>query len=129
MTGLVVVPMAVMLSVQPPLAHSQDRDSSPVRAVAERATARVESSTSTQHPRRPIGRLSVDPIELVSEESLFSFLEDLTSIRPYLGWRNSASRGEAEAIAYVEETLLGMSYLKRFELVQRGSTLTLRPQG
>lgn len=27
-----------------------------------------------------------------------------------------------------EEVLLGMSYLKRFELVQRGNTLTLRPQ-
>jgi aspartyl protease family protein len=27
------------------------------------------------------------------------------------------------------EVLLGMSYLKRFELIQRGDTLTLRPQG
>jgi aspartyl protease family protein len=27
-----------------------------------------------------------------------------------------------------EEVLLGMSYLKRFELIQRGNTLTLRPQ-
>jgi len=28
-----------------------------------------------------------------------------------------------------EKVLLGMSYLKRFELIQRGSTLTLRPPG
>jgi len=28
-----------------------------------------------------------------------------------------------------DEVLLGMSYLKRLELVQRGDTLTLRPQG
>lgn len=28
-----------------------------------------------------------------------------------------------------DEVLLGMSYLKRFELIQRGDTLTLRPQG
>ena len=28
-----------------------------------------------------------------------------------------------------DEVLLGMSYLKRFELLQRGNTLTLRPQG
>jgi aspartyl protease family protein len=28
-----------------------------------------------------------------------------------------------------DEVLLGMSYLKRFELVQRGNTLTLRSQG
>lgn len=28
-----------------------------------------------------------------------------------------------------EEVLLGMSYLKRFELIQRGDTLTLRPPG
>jgi aspartyl protease family protein len=27
-----------------------------------------------------------------------------------------------------EEVLLGMSYLKRFELVQRGNTLTLKTQ-
>ena len=27
-----------------------------------------------------------------------------------------------------DEVLLGMSYLKRFELIQRGNTLTLRPQ-
>ena len=27
-----------------------------------------------------------------------------------------------------EEVLLGMSYLKRFELIQKGDTLTLRPQ-
>lgn len=28
-----------------------------------------------------------------------------------------------------DEVLLGMSYLKRFELIQRGETLTLRPPG
>jgi aspartyl protease family protein len=28
-----------------------------------------------------------------------------------------------------EEVLLGMSYLKRFELIQRDNTLTLRPPG
>jgi aspartyl protease family protein len=27
-----------------------------------------------------------------------------------------------------DEVLLGMSYLKRFELIQRNDTLTLRPQ-
>jgi len=42
---------------------------------------------------------------MISEESLLAFLEDLTSIQPYSGWRNSASTGEAEGLDYVQKTL------------------------
>jgi hypothetical protein len=54
--------------------------------------------------------------ELVSQESLFAYLEDLTSIEPYSGWRNSASSGEAEALDYVEAKLRGLSNLQRSDM-------------
>jgi hypothetical protein len=52
------------------------------------------------------------PYDLISEESLFASLEDLTAIQPYSGWRNSASQGEAEALDYVEERLGEFDYLQ-----------------
>jgi hypothetical protein len=52
------------------------------------------------------------PYELISEESLFGYLEDLTSIQPYSGWRNSGSSGEVEALDYVTRTLDGFAYLQ-----------------
>ena len=51
-----------------------------------------------------------DPFDLVSQESLFNYLEDLTSIQPYSGWRNSATEGEAEAMDYVATTLGDFAY-------------------
>src|SRR5574340_223545 len=51
------------------------------------------------------------PYELISQESLFGYLEDLTSIQPYSGWRNSASSGEVDALDYIDKTLSGFSNL------------------
>jgi len=56
--------------------------------------------------------LSADPFALISQESLFAFIEDLTAIQPYSGWRNSATQGEAEALDYVEERLGEFEYLQ-----------------
>jgi hypothetical protein len=53
-----------------------------------------------------------DPFDLISRESLFGTLEDLTAIQPYSGWRNSASQGEQEALDYVAARLDGMAYLQ-----------------
>ncbi len=53
-----------------------------------------------------------DPFALLSLESLFATLEDLTAIQPHSGWRNSASQGEVEALDYVAGRLAGMPYLK-----------------
>jgi hypothetical protein len=47
---------------------------------------------------------------------LFEYLEGLTSIRPYDGWRNSASTGEAEALDFVADVLGGFSYLQALGL-------------
>lgn len=52
------------------------------------------------------------PFALISQESLFAFIEDLTAIQPYSGWRNSATQGEAEALDYVEERLGEFKYLQ-----------------
>jgi hypothetical protein len=52
------------------------------------------------------------PYELISQASLFAYLEDLTSIQPYSGWRNSGSSGEAEALDYVEDKLGEFSSLR-----------------
>jgi hypothetical protein len=54
---------------------------------------------------------ALSPLSLISQESLFAFLEELTSIQPYSGWRNSATQGEAEALDYVAGTLGDFAYL------------------
>ena len=74
------------------------------------------SPTPTPTPPPP------SPLDLISQESLFAFLEDLTAIQPYSGWRNSASQGEAEALDYVAEKLGEFEYLRDLGLeVERQS--------
>ena len=51
-------------------------------------------------------------LALVSQQSLFTFLEDLTAIQPYSGWRNSGTEGEQEALDYVSEKLSEMDHLE-----------------
>jgi hypothetical protein len=53
---------------------------------------------------------------LISRDSLFNYLEDLTLVQPYSGWRNSATAGEAEAIAYVAGILGEFEYLHKLGL-------------
>lgn len=45
------------------------------------------------------------PYDIISTDSIFTYLEGFTSIQPYSGWRNSASSGEAEAFDYVQSQL------------------------
>ncbi len=52
-----------------------------------------------------------DVLPLISPESLFAYLDDLTAIQPYSGWRNSATAGEAEALDYVAGRLGELIYL------------------
>jgi hypothetical protein len=56
------------------------------------------------------------PYALVSQESLLAFLEDLTAIQSYSGWRNSATEGEAEALDYVAEKSDEFAYLQNLGL-------------
>jgi hypothetical protein len=57
------------------------------------------------------GAPPADPFALISQESLFASMEDLTAIQPYSGWRNSATEGEQEALDYIEERLGELAYL------------------
>ncbi|HSD85163.1 MAG TPA: M28 family peptidase, partial [Anaerolineae bacterium] len=58
------------------------------------------------------GALPLDAYQLILQDSLFSYLTDLTAIQPYSGWRNSATEGEAEALDYVADQLKQFEYLK-----------------
>ncbi len=55
--------------------------------------------------RTPGGRVRVEPQAFVAEATLFGHLASLTSIRPYAGWRNAGSAGEAEALDWVAAEL------------------------
>jgi hypothetical protein len=53
---------------------------------------------------------------------MLAFLEDLTAIQPYSGWRNSATEGETEALDYVAKRLGEFAYLQELGLdVERQS--------
>lgn len=49
--------------------------------------------------------------QLVSQDSLFDYMTDLTAIQRYSGWRNSATEGEAEALDYLADQLKQFKYL------------------
>jgi hypothetical protein len=66
-------------------------------------------ATPTSPPVEPVDP-PADPFALISQESLFAFLEGLTAVQPYSGWRNSATEGEAEALDYVAERLSELEY-------------------
>jgi len=56
------------------------------------------------------------PYSLVSQEKVFAYLEDLTSLEAYSGWRNSATEGESEALDYVAGTLSEFTHLQNLGL-------------
>lgn len=82
------------------------------------------TATETLVPKTPTA-VPAYLYEMISEESLLAYLEDLTSIQPYSGWRNSASSGEAEALGYVERTLNEFSNLKGMELERQSFSVFL----
>jgi hypothetical protein len=56
------------------------------------------------------------PHMLISQDKLFAYIEDLTGLQAYSGWRNSATEGEAEALDYVAATLSEFAYLQSLGL-------------
>jgi hypothetical protein len=76
------------------------------------------SPTFTRLPTMP----PVEPFDLISQDSLFATIADLTAIQPYSGWRTSASQGEKEALDYLEEALGQFAFLRGLGLeLQRES--------
>jgi Peptidase family M28 len=72
-------------------------------------------------PTAPAEKLP-GPYALISQERMFAYLEGLTSVQPYSGWRNSATEGEAEAMEYVADTLTQFAHLRGLGLeVERQS--------
>lgn len=74
-----------------------------------------EQLTSTPGQLTPSptpGLPSNDPFALISQESLLAFIQDLTAIQPYSGWRNSGTQGEAEALDAVASQLGELAYLQ-----------------
>jgi hypothetical protein len=72
--------------------------------------AKLQPPTDDDSRARPTAS-TADPFASISQERLFAFLEDLTGIQAYSGWRNSASQGEVEALDYVSQQLSGFPYL------------------
>ena len=101
-------------SVDPPSGTSTTVASTaaePTRAtdqVAAQAPDSVAEPPVTATPAQEV----LDPMALISQESLFAALEDLTEIQPYSGWRNSASSGEVEALDYISDRLSEFDYLR-----------------
>jgi hypothetical protein len=66
----------------------------------------LSTQTEQSHPSKPV----------VSQERLFSFLDKLTKIKPYSGWRLSATEGEKVALQYVEQEIQSLPYLNSLNL-------------
>ncbi len=63
---------------------------------------------------RASGRRSIqsDPFSQITADRLLATLTELTSIGSYNGWRHSTTRGEQQAISWVEERLSRMGFLR-----------------
>ena len=81
----------------------------PPSATVAVATPALNSSLQPLPPA-PVVHPAI-PYDLVSLDSLLGFLDDLTKIQAYSGWRNGGSQGEVEAFQYVEDHLRSYSFL------------------
>jgi hypothetical protein len=89
--------------------------------------AAVFAGAAPNEPTRSAARrkLEVDPFPLLSRESLFSSLRQLTAIGSSSLFRNSASSGESQARDYIAERLAELASLKALGLeVERQSFRT-----
>jgi hypothetical protein len=57
-----------------------------------------------------------DPFAVMTVDGLLDTLTDLTAIGDHNGWRNSTTRGEEEALAWVEHHLSHMGFLRALGL-------------
>jgi hypothetical protein len=88
---------------------------SPPTATPEPTAIPTPIPTATPTPIPSATRLAVEmpfPHSLISRERMFGYLEDLTSLQAYSGWRNSATEGEMEALDYIAGTLSKFSNLQ-----------------
>jgi hypothetical protein len=79
-------------------ASSADREAAPTEATLPAATSRPSPTTEAIPPWRQV-------VDALSLDSLLGYVEDLSQIQPYSGWRNSATSGELEAVEYASGVL------------------------
>jgi hypothetical protein len=84
----------------------------------ETASPSATSATPSLPDVTPLAKLdeTIDLQQLISQDKLFAYITDLTSLQPHSGWRNSATEGEAEALDYVAETLGKFAHLQSLGL-------------
>jgi len=99
--------------------------STPEPAPPTSTSAPKPKSTSTSTPATPSlpdptptakDDELLDLHKLISQDKLFAYIEDLTDLQAYSGWRNSATEGEAEALDYVAETMGEFAHLQSLGL-------------
>jgi hypothetical protein len=110
-------PTVLSIAASQPTPVAQELTSLPIvptppPAASVLPTVPSASPRATASARNPSPSPQADPFALVSQETLLSFVEGLTAIQPYSGWRNSASQGEAEALDYVARKLGELNYLQ-----------------
>jgi hypothetical protein len=77
----------------------------------------IPTSTQTETPTpTAIADEILDLRLLISQDKLFAYLEDLTGLQAYSGWRNSATEGEAQALDYVAGILGDFANLQNLGL-------------
>ncbi len=107
-----VIVLLLTVLVAGPAAGQMERAPMAPRTVAPVTPAELSEDVP---PRRASGRdrAQGDPFEYLSSQSLLDTLGELTAIRPHLGWRQSTTLGEADAMSFVEDRLSRMEFLKR----------------
>ena len=108
-------PLPPTATLVPPTATARPSDTALPPTTSAELQPAVPPTADTPTPTEalePLGNL----LSLISQERLFASLEELTTIQPYSGWRNSATEGEAEALDYVADTLDDLAYLQNLGL-------------
>ncbi len=102
-----LLPFSLVLSACGPMATSLPPTSTSVSVPP--SPPAIDGAASTP---RETTESSADSRALISQESLFAFVEGLSGIQPYSGWRSSATAGESEALDYVADILDDWTYLR-----------------
>ena len=100
-----IISFLVVLSLTPTSCSSVKSlpTASPSPPTTPTALATTPTAQATEIPA---------PYSLASQETVFAYLKDLTSLEAYSGWRNSATEGESEALDYVAGTLREFPHLQ-----------------
>jgi len=112
-----------------PLADTQDlalppgpdRETPTVMTDSQLAETTPHTTTPSPAPTSQTNSLEAALIE-ISSDSVLAYLETLTTIQPYSGWRSSATAGEAQALDFISDTVSEFEFLHSLGLeVERQS--------